>query len=149
MRASETAATVAELHRLTADLPAPSSPVAVPAQPEPVLVQIADMSVTQSVVYTPVGPIPVRGSQWFVQDQWLEHKRIPTWAVVLTIVGFFCLTVLSLLFLLIKESYYEGTVDVTVINGSQQYTTRIPVTNQWQVQQVYQQVNYMRMLAAR
>lgn len=152
LRASEVAGTTVELQRLAADLPAPPSPPSPPATPahaEQVLLQVGDMTVTQSVIHTPVGPVSVRGSQWLVQDQWLEYRKIPTWAIVLSIVGFFCLTIFSLLFLLIKESYYQGTVDVTVTNGDRQYTSRIPVLNQQQVQYVYQQVNYVRMLATR
>jgi hypothetical protein len=58
------------------------------------------------------------------------------------------LTVLSLLFLLIKETVQRGTVQVTVTNGTRQYVARIPVTDQIQVTQIHQQVNYVRSLAA-
>lgn len=140
LRAAESAPTMAELQRVVADLPAPA---------EPVLVQIGELAVTASTVYTPVGPIPLRGSQWSVHDQWMTDQKIPTWAIVLSIVGFFCLTVFSLLFLLAKETRFYGTVDVGVANGHQHYVARIPVGSHQQVHYVYHQVNYVRSLAAR
>jgi hypothetical protein len=143
LRASERAATVAELQSVTADLP----PAAPPAN-ERVLLTIGEMSVTPTSVYTPLGRIPLRGSQWAVYDQWAVEQKIPTWAIVLSIVGFFCLTIFSLLFLLVKENRYYGTVDVTVTNGQQQYGSRIPVQSHPQVQHIYQQVNYVRTIAA-
>jgi hypothetical protein len=39
-------------------------------------------------------------------------------------------------------------VQVTVTNGTRQYVSRIPVTDQAQVAYVHQQVNYVRSLAA-
>jgi hypothetical protein len=68
--------------------------------------------------------------------------------VVLAVLGFFVVTIFSLLFLLVKESTHRGTVQVTVTNGARQYVARIPVTTQEQVQHVHQQVNYVRALAA-
>jgi hypothetical protein len=58
------------------------------------------------------------------------------------------LTVFSLFFLLIKESIMQGTVQVTVTNGTRQYVARIPVRDQAAVTSINQQVNYVRMLAA-
>jgi hypothetical protein len=137
LQAVEAAPTQAELDRVLADLPGPA---------EPVLVQIGELAVTRSTVYTPVGPIPLHGSQWTVHDQWLTSQKIPTWAIVLAILGFFLICALSLLFLLAKETQFHGTVDVGVANGSQHYVARIPVYHPQQVQQIYQQVNYARSL---
>ena len=83
-----------------------------------------------------------------VTDYWHNEQKIPTWAIVAAIVGFCVLTVFSLLFLLVKETVYRGTVQVTVTNGPRQYVARIPVTDQTQVAYVHQQVNYVRSLAA-
>lgn len=151
LRATETAATMSELDRVLADLPLPA---------EPLLVQIGELAVTQRTVHTPAGPIPLRGSQWTVQDQWLTERKTPTWAIVLAIVGaslgvlLVCFTfflslvlVLCLLFLLAKETRFHGTVDVGVTNQGRHYVARIPVYNQQQVQHIYQQVNYVRSLA--
>jgi hypothetical protein len=140
LRATEMAGTMEQLNRVLADLPGP---------PEQVLVQIGEMAVTATTVYTPAGPIPLRGSQWSVQDQWLSEQKTPTWAIVLAIVGFFCVAIFSLLFLLAKETRFHGTVNVAVTNGGQQYVARIPVYNQQQVHHIYNQVNYVRSLTMR
>jgi hypothetical protein len=137
--------------------PDPSSGYPTPAGPGtdarafgagPVIVQIGEIGVTSAVVHTPAGDIPLAGSTWQVSDYWHSEQRIPKWAIVLAIVGFCVLTVLSLLFLLIKETVQRGTVQVTVTNGTRQYVARIPVTDQTQVTQIHQQVNYVRSLAA-
>jgi len=125
-------------------LPVPAAP----ADPGPVIVQIAEISVTSTTVLTPTGNLPLAGSQWQVNDYWFSQQRIPKWAIVLAIVGFCVLTVFSLLFLLIKETVMQGTVQVTVTNGSLQYVARIPVTDQATVTGINQQVNYVRTLAA-
>lgn len=136
----ERAQTLDELDRVVGDLPMPA---------EPILVQIGEMAVTATAVHTPVGPIRLRGSTWTVHDQWMTEQKIPTWAIVLAIVGFFCLTIFSLLFLLAKETIYRGHVQVTVTNGPRQYTAYLPVQSHSQVHYVHQQVNYLRSLAAR
>jgi hypothetical protein len=156
LRASERATTLIDLQAVVADLPSPM------AGPEQVLAQLGEITVTPSIVYTPVGPIPLRGSQWYVRDQWLAQQKTPVWAIVLAIAGaslgvllilctFFIslLLVFCLLFLLAKETRFHGTVDVTVVNGNQQYVTRLPVQAQQQVHHIYHQVNYVRSLAAR
>ncbi|ROT26339.1 hypothetical protein EF879_25350 [Micromonospora sp. HM5-17] len=110
--------------------------------------QIGEITVTSTTVRTPSGEMPLAGSQWHVADFWQSEQKTPTWAIVLAIVGFCVLTVLSLLFLLVKETVYRGVVQVTVTNGSRQYVARIPVTSQQQVHTIHQQVNYVRSLAA-
>jgi hypothetical protein len=116
--------------------------------PGPVIVQIAEIGVTSTVVHTPTGDIPLAGSQWQVSDFWFSTQRTPRWAVIAAIVGFCVLTVFSLLFLLIKESTAQGTVQVVVTNGTYQYVARIPVRDQSAVTAINQQVNYVRTLAA-
>ncbi|GGQ78215.1 hypothetical protein GCM10010166_55420 [Couchioplanes caeruleus subsp. azureus] len=118
------------------------------AAPGPVIVQIGDMGVTSTVVHTPAGDIPLAGSTWTVSDYWHHETKIPTWAIVASIVGFCVLTVFSLLFLLVKVTIPRGTVQVSLTNGTRQYVARIPVTDQAQVTFVHQQVNYVRSLAA-
>lgn len=114
----------------------------------PVIVQIGELGITSSMVHTPAGPIPLRGSNWSVHDYWHTETKIPTWAIVLAVLGFCVLTVFSLLFLLAKETITRGTVQVTVTNGTQQYVCRLPVTLPAEVNAVHQQVNYVRSLAA-
>ena len=128
----------------TPELPLPLEPVL----PGPVIVQIGDMGVTSTLVHTPAGEIPLAGSTWTVNDYWHNEQKIPPWAIVAAVVGFCVLTVFSLLFLLVKQTVHRGTVQVTVTSGARQYVARIPVESQEQVQSVYQQVNYVRALAA-
>ncbi len=114
---------------------------------EQVIAQIGEIQVTSTTIRTPAGSFPLRGSRWDVSDHWVTEQKTPSWAIVLAVVGFFCLTLLSLLFLLAKETVYRGVVQVRVSNGPFVYVSRIPVTNQVVVQQVYQQVNYVRSLS--
>lgn len=114
----------------------------------PVIVQVGDIGVTSTVIHTPAGIIPLAGSTWQVSDYWYNEQKIPTWAIICAIAGFCVLTVFSLLFLLVKVTVPRGTVQVTVTNGTRQYVSRIPVTDQAQVTYINQQVNYVRSLAA-
>ncbi|MEV0718874.1 hypothetical protein [Asanoa sp. NPDC050611] len=133
--------------------PSPAAPG--PAGPFPpaggdgtVVAQIGEIQVTSQLVHTPAGSFPLAGSTWQVNDFWQTTQKTPTWAVLAAIFGFCLLTVFSLLFLLVKETLYTGTVQVTVTNGRHQYVARVGVTDQNQVQYVHQQVNYVRALAA-
>jgi hypothetical protein len=116
--------------------------------PEPVLAQIGDIQVTSSTVHTPTGSVALAGTHWQVNEHWYATQRTPTWAIVAAIVGFCVLTVFSLLFLLVKETTHIGTVQVTVSNGGWRHVTQLPVTTALQVQQIHQQVDYVRSLAA-
>ncbi len=115
---------------------------------EPVILGIGEIQVAATTVRTPAGVYPLRGSQWHITDSWTTEQKIPNWAIVLAIVGFFCLTFLSLLFLFAKETVHRAVVTVHVVSGGQQYIARIPTNDQAQVQHLYQQVNYVRSLAA-
>jgi len=146
---------------LTTPMPAAASlPAASPAAPypypgltrpaptpEPVILNIGEIQVTSSTIRTPIGELPLRGSQWHATDAWTSEQKIPTWAIVLAVVGFFCLTFFSLLFLLAKETVHRAVVNVQVTSGGVQYLARIPATDPAQVQHIYQQVNYVRSLA--
>lgn len=140
LRAVDAARSFDDLAQVVADLPAP---------PEEILTQVGEMAVTASVVHTPAGPIPVRGSQWTIQDQWRAERKIPSWAIALAIVGFFCVGPFSLLFLLAKEQLFGGHVQVSVANAGQQYVAYIPVQSHAQVQYMHQQVAYVRSLSVR
>ena len=136
--------------------PYPPTPMAVPpalagyaSGPEVVAVQIAEIAVSPPVIRTPAGVLPLAGATWHVADYWQREEKVATWALICAIVGFFCLFVLSLLFLLVKETRHHGTVQVTVTNGAQQYVARIPVADQAQVQHLNNQVNYARSLSSR
>ncbi|GAA4706604.1 hypothetical protein [Phytohabitans rumicis] len=113
-----------------------------------VVALIGEIAVTPTTVRTPAGEIPLAQSSWQVSDYWQTEQKTPTWAIVAAILGFCVLTVFSLFFLLVKQTVYRGTVQVTVTNGPRQYVARIPVTAEAQVLQIHQQVNYVRSLAA-
>ncbi|MEU1751575.1 hypothetical protein ABZ436_02780 [Micromonospora matsumotoense] len=114
---------------------------------QPTAVQIGEITVSPPVIRTPAGVMPLAGANWYVTDYWQREEKIASWAIVCAILGFFCLTIFSLLFLLIKETRHYGTVQVTVTSGGHQYVARIPVVDQGQVQQINNQVNYARSLS--
>lgn len=113
----------------------------------PAVMRIGDIEITPMSVRTPLTEFPLRGSTWMTQDQVVTSQRTPTWAVVLAIVGFCVLTIFSLLFLLAKETVFQGAVIVTVTNGRSQHTTMIPVNDAMGVKYVHDQVNYVRAMA--
>ncbi|WP_328343684.1 hypothetical protein [Micromonospora sp. NBC_00421] len=114
---------------------------------QPPAVQIGEIMVSPPVIRTPAGVMPLAGAGWYVTDHWQREEKIASWAIVCAILGFFCLTIFSLLFLLIKETRHHGTVQVTVTSGAHQYVARIPVVDPGQVQQINNQVNYARSLS--
>jgi hypothetical protein len=127
---------------------------------EPMLAQIGEIQVTATAVRTPGGQVPLRGTSWDVTEQWQTRQKTATWgiavgvslAVVLFLLGFvscftFCLAPFALLFLLAKDTVYDGVALVSVRSGGFQYVARVPVYNQAQVQHVYNQVNYVRAVA--
>jgi hypothetical protein len=126
----------------------PEAPITVPyAGSDALIAQFGDIRVTGTTVYTPAGAFPLAGSTWAVAERWDAEQKIPTWAIVMAIVGFLILTVFSLLFLLVKETVYRGHVQVHVSSGPQQYATWIPVSDRAQAQYLQAQVNYVRSVA--
>jgi len=115
--------------------------------PEPVLVQIGDIVVSEHWVVTPNGNAPLAGSQWQLRDATVRTQVIPTYAIVLAII-FALACLLGLLFLLIKEEKVTGYIEVTVRSGSLAHLTQIPVPSA-AASVVGQQVQYAQQLAAR
>ncbi|MCL2849204.1 MAG: hypothetical protein FWE61_04040 [Micrococcales bacterium] len=117
--------------------------------PQPGFLQIGDIQVRDGMVLTPVGACPLRGSRWTMIDHTRIDRRTPTWAVVMSIVGFFCLTVLSLLFLLAKEQVVSGFVEVVVSNDEHRFTYRtvVPAVNQMVVPMVHDQMRQAEAMA--
>lgn len=130
-------------------VPATAVPAPAPYGSEPVLIRIGQIEVTATTVHTPAGSFPVRGSTWHMMDRMYPVQKTPTWAIVLAIVGFFCLTIFSLLFLIAKETRYEGWIEVNVSNGPYQFTTQLPGLGPGAGQAVQAQINYVRSLAMR
>lgn len=95
-----------------------------PPPPEQPLARIGDIVVSQNWVSTPVGAAPLAGSQWFTREQAFPVRRIPSWAIVAAILTaiFF---LIGLLFLLVRETRWEGYVEVTVQADTLTYTTLV------------------------
>lgn len=86
--------------------------------PPPSPIYIADMIVASDYVRSPQGSIPSRGAQLFVNNRTHMQNAIPTWAIVVTIVGFFIIGFFSLLFLLAKEQRVSGGFEVVATGPS-------------------------------
>jgi hypothetical protein len=115
--------------------------------PIPVIAQIGDIHVTSTTVNTPAGIIPLRGSQWTATDHWVTERRTPKWATVVAVAGVCCTGLLSLLLLLVKENVYTATITVSVMGDQFFHSTRMVVSTPEAVQEIYDQVNYVRNLA--
>lgn len=87
-----------------------------PGQPEQFVLMIGDIGISPSWVVTPNGTAPLRESQWTVRDWTVTRQAIPTWAIVMAVIGA-ALCLLGLLFLLVKEPQTSGYVEVTVQSG--------------------------------
>jgi uncharacterized membrane protein YeiB len=108
---------------------------------------IGDIGVTRNWVVTPNGTARLGGSQWSARDMTRTESKIPTWAIVLAVI-FALVCLLGLLFLLAKEKYTTGYVEVSVQAGNLIHATQIPVASQYQVAQIRQQVSQAQTLAA-
>ena len=118
------------------------------AHGEQFLLQIGDIHVTNLTVYTPSGSFPLRGSSWQAHDNWQAKQTIPQWAIICTIVGFFLVCALSLLFLLAKETTYTGFIQIAVTGAQGQVHATHVAVNGPSVQAVHEQVNYLRYMAS-
>ncbi len=110
-------------------------------------VTIGDIGVTTDLIVTPNGNAPLAGSRWIVLDQSRTERKIPTWAIVLAII-FALACLLGLLFLLVKEDRTTGYVEVSVMSGSLNHVTQIPIRNEGEIAQVRQRVHQAQTLAA-
>jgi hypothetical protein len=125
----------------------PSSGLQSPDATDPIVLTIGDIGVTRNWVVTPNGTARLDGSQWITRDMTRTESKIPTWAIVLAVV-FALVCLLGLLFLLAKEKYTTGYVEVSVQAGNLFHATQIPVSSQYQVAQIRQQVSQAQTLAA-
>ena len=128
-------------------MPQPASGLQSPDATDPVVLTIGDIGVTRNWVVTPNGTARLGGSQWIARDMTRTESKIPTWAIVLAVV-FALVCLLGLLFLLVKEKDTTGYVEVSVQAGNLLHATQIPVSSQYQVAQIRQQVSQAQTLAA-
>lgn len=119
-------------------------PFGAPASPN---VSLGDITVSGERILTPIGPMPLRGASWTVNDMSRHEKKIPVYAIVLAVV-FALACLLGLLFLLIKEEEVTGHLQVSVHNEGKSYQTMIPANNGLVVHWVHQQVGYLRSVSA-
>ena len=128
-------------------MPQPAANLQSPDATDPTLLTIGDIGVTRNWVVTPNGTARLGGSQWSARDMTRTESKIPTWAIVLAVI-FALVCLLGLLFLLAKEKYTTGYVEVSVQAGNLFHATQIPVSSQYQVAQIRQQVSQAQTLAA-
>jgi len=114
---------------------------------ETVIARVGEIEVTLTAVRTPAGRFPLIGSQWDIGTEWVPELRIPSWAVVLALLGFFVMGPFSLLFLRVRRAWARGVTTVTVTGGPHRYVVRIPVAYQTYARQLAHRVNYVRSLA--
>jgi hypothetical protein len=128
-------------------VPQPAVNLQSPDATDPTVLTIGDIGVTRNWVVTPNGTARLGGSQWSARDMTRTESKIPTWAIVLAVI-FALVCLLGLLFLLAKEKYTTGYVEVSVQAGNLFHATQIPVSSQYQVAQIRQQVSQAQTLAA-
>jgi hypothetical protein len=98
-------------------------PLADPYATGEALARIGDIEVTATAVRTPAGQIPLAGVSVEVIDE--RVVRTPTWAVLCAIIGFFVVPVVSLLFLLVRETAAVGPTRVRVTGGGVRHETLV------------------------
>ncbi|MYM20558.1 hypothetical protein GSY69_11440 [Brevibacterium sp. 5221] len=101
-----------------------------PPGSEPALVSLPGVTITQHWVITPSGAAPRAQCSLSAGERVSITRATPTWAIVLAIVGFFVLTIFSLLFLLAKEQRVTGSVDLVVRGPGMHFATSVPVGSQ-------------------
>lgn len=116
--------------------------------PAPTMVDLGRIRVTESQIITPSGTMPLAGARFTFLDRSMTVRKTPTWAIVCTVVGFFIVTFFSLLFLLVKEDQTVGYVTVSVQGDGVWHEESIMVNSPFQVQDLYQRVQYANNLAA-
>ncbi|MCC9068500.1 hypothetical protein [Arthrobacter cryoconiti] len=112
------------------------------AQP---LMSLGNVHVTEKQVMTPAGTWPLAQVNVTSIDQTSTTTHTPGWAIVLVIV-FIWFFLLSLLFLLARETRVQGYVAVHIQAGPQSYTEQIPVRNAYQRAEVFNRVAYLQRL---
>lgn len=116
------------------------------AQPAPFLVSIGNIHATQHHVVTPSGTWPVAEVDVATADQTHVTTHTPAWAIVLVVL-FVWVFLLSLLFLLAKETRVSGHVAVMVrARNGQSYVENVPVHSAQHRGDVYNRVTYLQSL---
>jgi hypothetical protein len=88
------------------------------------VVAIGEVTVTPDSVLLPLGRFPLAGTTWTVRDSTRIVTTTRPYARVLAIV--FAVTLVGLLFLLIKDRHYGGAVLVTVVGEGLYHSVEFP-----------------------
>lgn len=104
-------------------------PVAWDAQP----VQIAEITVDGTSVFTPRGTVDRRNARWFLGGPVPSHESTPSWATAAAILLAIPTCLLSLLLLLVKDTdVWSSTLSVT--DGTVTHETTVYHRNPAQLQ---------------
>jgi hypothetical protein len=101
-----------------------TTPRTTPGGVDQALVAIGDITITSDSVVVPQGRFPLRGTTWTVQDATRIVTFRPTYAIVLTTV--FAVTLVGLLFLLIRRQRMAGHVLATVVGEGLYHSVTFP-----------------------
>ncbi|UOQ88041.1 hypothetical protein MUN74_12135 [Agromyces endophyticus] len=117
--------------------------LAQPAGPTPYLVSIGNMHATQQWLVTPGGNWPLAEVNVSTNDQTQVTTHTPAWAIVMVVL-FIWFFLLSLLFLLARESRVQGFISITVQANGQAYVENVPVWSAQDRAEVYNRVAYLQ-----
>jgi hypothetical protein len=115
-----------------------------PRQPTQYLVSIGNIHATQHHVVTPGGTWPLADVNVGTTDQTATTTHTPAWAIVMVVL-FIWFFLLSLLFLLARETRIQGFVAVTVYGpNGQSYIEHLPVWSAEARADVFNRVTYLQ-----
>lgn len=117
--------------------------MSMPPAAGPELVRIMNISATAEHVITPVGSWPLAQINVTSTDQTSTTTHTPAWAIVMTIL-FIWFFLLSLLFLLARQTRVSGYIAIYIQAGSQSYTEQVPVYSAVQRADVLNRVTYLQ-----
>ncbi|SEE89974.1 hypothetical protein SAMN04489740_3003 [Arthrobacter alpinus] len=109
----------------------------------PILLSIGHIQVTDQYVMTPSGTWPLAEVNVTTIDQTRITTYTPGWAIAMVVI-FIWFFLLSLLFLLAKESRMGGFVSVHIQSGNYTYTEQMPVSNDFQRIDVFNRVHFLQ-----
>lgn len=109
------------------------------------LVSIGNIHATNHWVVTPAGSWSIARTNVAVQDQTTTTTHTPAWAIVMVVI-FIWFFLLSLLFLLARESRTQGYVAITVYADGQSFVEHVPVYSAMDRANVLHRVTYLQHL---
>lgn len=125
-------------------------------------VQIGDVRVDGTAIYTPVGVWPIQGSRWMVISQPVPMMTTAGWGIGLAVTsailavilapftcGLSLFLLLGLLFLTAKVQTMSGPMVVSVQSGPYHYLAQEFVYSTQHASEALQRVNFAQALATR